>query len=432
MLRFLRMACAATLVAAVGCEASAGGGGRGEGSPGGDGVAGGPPSGPAGACGAAGYYDLDCNPISQVYDISGNPVTMGDYEGTLYDVDGKPVYDTNGKPASWGDGSTSVDLDNCTAAGAEAEVGLQGADIIWIVDNSCSMAAEAAAVQANLNRFATTLVDQGIDVHLVLISSANVDDGMMMQCAAGDWACLAGGFGGFDFGVCIDQPFGSGMCPNDSNPPNFLHLNNSVGSRNALEMLISLYPMYSHMMRPNAVKHFAIITDDESAMDAATFSNNVTNLDPVLFAQWYFHGIYSMTNCADAANIGTVYRQLVAQTGGVEGDLCTQMFDPVFDKLAMGVAEKAEIACDWPIPEPPDGQFLDRNKVNVQYTQPDMTVVSLARIPDGEQCDGREGWFYDDPSDPKTVVSCPASCDIFQTTGGRVDVLFGCDSVLVE
>ena len=92
----------------------------------------------------------------------------------------------------------------------------------------------------------------------------------------------------------------------------------------------------------------------------------------------------------------------------------------------------AEIACDWPIPEPPAGQSLDSEKINVNFTQPDGTVVSLGRIPPGESCDGREGWYYDDDAAPTTVISCPTSCDKFKATGGKVDVLFGCKVVLVQ
>lgn len=433
-----RLSCAVVLVGLVACgEASGGGSGRDDlpvdgagGSIGGTGGLGGP------VTAQPMFFDANGNPVTTVYDMNGNPVMQGSYTGALYDQNGAPVFDRNGLPASWGAGSLTdggLDLDNCAAEGAEAEVGRQGADIIWIVDNSCSMAVEAAAVQANMNAFATSLVDQGIDARIVLISSANVDTSMQVMCAPTDLACnLMNLGGGFDYGVCIDAPFGSGMCPNDSKAPNFLHLNQSVGSRNALQMAIDLYPQYAGTLRPNSVKHFAVISDDVSDMTAADFTTRVNALDPVMFNNWVFHGIYSKTQCVDAAGIGTVYEQLVTQTMGVGGDLCLQQFDGVFAAMATDVAEKADIACDWPIPEPPQGQFLDLDKVNVEYTTPDGNKVGLARIPDGEDCDGREGWHYDDPASPTQVISCPTSCDGFQVTGGAVDVLFGCDSVLVE
>jgi hypothetical protein len=321
----------------------------------------------------------------------------------------------------------------CVATGAEAEVGREPADIVWLVDNSCSMAVEAVAVQTNMNRFAQQLVDNGIDVNLVLISSANTAYQMNAACPPDDILCaitmLVSAF--TDFGVCIGAPFGSGMCPNDSLAPNFLHLPYPVGSTNGLQMALDLYPEYAHMMRPNASKHFAIITDDDSDIGAAAFSQGVAALDPNLFASWRYHAIYSFTQCPDAAEVGTVHQELVTQTGGVAGDLCTQMFDPVFDELATQVVSNAGIACDWPIPPPPAGQSLDSSKINVNFTTPDGTLVELGRIPQGQACDGREGWFYDDDTAPTTVISCPASCDKFKASGGKVDVLFGCTTVPV-
>jgi hypothetical protein len=323
--------------------------------------------------------------------------------------------------------------DDCTATGAEAEVGREAADIIWVVDNSGSMAVEAAAVQDNMNRFATSLIDEGIDVHLALISSSQMAD-MAMACPPLDFVCLLAFIAsGFNFGVCIDAPFGSGMCPADSNPPNFLHLDIPVGSSNGLQLAMDQYPQYASILRPNTKKHFVIITDDESDVPAATFTTWADGLDPALFGGgWFFHGVYSMTMCPDAAQVGTVYEQLVTQTAGVSGDLCLQEFDPVFDALAAGVVQQAEIACDWPIPQPPPGQTLNKELVNVQYTQPDGTVVSLSKIPEGEQCDGREGWHYDNEETPTQVLSCPAACERFRTAGGRVDVLFGCNTHVLE
>jgi hypothetical protein len=337
-------------------------------------------------------------------------------------------------PQSGGVGGEQPPGDECAATAAEAEVGREPADIVWLVDNSCSMAIEAVAVQTNMNRFAQKLLDSGIDVHLVLISSANTSYQMNTACPPDDFVCSIGMLvGAFtDFGVCIDAPFGSGTCPDDSLAPNYLHLATPVGSTNGLQMALDLYPQYASMMRPNASKHFAIVTDDTSDISAAAFTEGVNALDPTLFAEWRYHGIFSFTDCPDAAEVGTIHQELVTQTNGIAGDLCTQQFDPVFDELAMNVVSNAEVACDWPIPPPPMGRSLDVEKINVKFTQPDGTVVDLGRIPMGEECDGREGWHYDDDAAPTTVVSCPASCDRFRSGGGKVDVLFGCRTVVVE
>jgi len=333
-----------------------------------------------------------------------------------------------------GSGGTGViDGDgSCAAQGAEAEVGRQGTDIVWVVDNSCSMAVEAAAVQANMNRFTQLLSDRGIDVNLTLISSSQVGD-PNMACPAGDFVCLLNTLiAGFNFGVCISAPFGSGNCPADSKPPNYLHIDFPVGSNNGLQLMLDNYASYASMLRPTTSKHFVIVTDDNADIGSAQFMQQMTAKDPTLLADFDFHGIFAQTQCIDAAQVGTVYQELVDQTGGVASDLCTQVFDPVFDQLAMDVAMKADFACDWPIPAAPAGQTLDPNLVNVQFTPPGGSVVSLGKIPSGEDCAGREGWFYDDDSAPTTVHACPASCDIFRDGGGKVDVLFGCNTVVVE
>jgi hypothetical protein len=324
--------------------------------------------------------------------------------------------------------------DDCVATGAEATIGREPADMVWVVDNSCSMAQEAVAVQTNMNRFAQALFDQGIDVHMVLLSSANIAYQTNPACAPLDFVCALGNLaaGGLDFGVCVSAPFGSGNCPDDSKMPNFLHLPVNVDSVRGLSIILDNYPQYASMMRPNASKHFAIVTDDQSIMDAATFTAGVGALDPTLFAAWRFHGIFSFTQCPSAATVGTVYQELATQTGGVAADLCLQDFDPVFDALAKDVVMNADIACDWAIPTPPTGQTLDPDKVNVNFTQPDGVVVPLGRIPPGEMCNGREGWYYDDDSKPMKVISCPMSCDRFKAAGGKVDVLFGCSSHLVN
>jgi len=360
----------------------------------------------------------------------GNAAGMGSGIGGAGGVAGQIIPPTT----QGGTGGAPPSNEECAATAAEAVVGREPADIVWLVDNSCSMAVEAVAVQTNMNRFAQKLVDSGIDVHLVLISSANTSYQMNTACPPDDFVCSIGMLvGAFtDFGVCIGAPFGSGMCPADSLAPNFLHLAYPVGSTNGLQMALDLYPEYASMMRPNASKHFAIITDDTSDISAAAFTQGVNALDPTLFAEWRYHGIYSFTDCPDAAEVGTVHQELVAQTMGVAGDLCLQQFDPVFDELAMNVVSNAEVACDWPIPAPPMGRSLDIEKINVKFTQPDGTVVDLGRIPVGETCDGREGWHYDDDASPTTVVSCPASCDRFRSGGGKVDVLFGCRTVVVQ
>ena len=230
-------------------------------------------------------------------------------------------------------GANAPDAGSSDAGACAADA----ADLIWMLDNSCSMAVEAAAVQQGINAFATELADRGVDANLVLISSTNVIPDSM--CAPNDFQCEIDRLvNSGAAGVCIDAPFGSGMCPDDSQPPHFLHLDVQVGSQDALQIALAQYPSYAHMLRPGVPKHFAVVTDDDSMMDAATFSDELSALGSGAFDAWTFHGLYAHSLCPDAAAIGTVYDDLTAQTIGVRGDLCLQDFPPVFDEIADAVS----------------------------------------------------------------------------------------------
>jgi hypothetical protein len=238
------------------------------------------------------------------------------------------------------DGGAAADAGVLDAATCDSGA----ADVIWVLDNSASMLVEAAAVQENMNAFATALAARRVEVSLVLISSTRVVGGNG-TCDPNDLVCQLENLGTGPVGVCIDAPFGSGMCPDDSRPPHFLHLDVEVGSTDALQIILDQYPSYAHMMRPGVPKHFTVVSDDDSAMDAETFSSEVAALDATLFDAWTFHGIYSMSQCPNAAAIGTVYDQLVEQTMGARGDLCSQDFPPVFDAIVDSVSGGAASTC---------------------------------------------------------------------------------------
>src|SRR5262249_2031158 len=65
----------------------------------------------------------------------------------------------------------------------------------------------------------------------------------------------------------------------------------------------------------------------------------------------------------------------------------------------------------YAIPDPMNGEKLDRNKVNVQITHDGM-VDKIGQVPDMASCAqfGGKGWYYDNPADPKSVKFCSATC----------------------
>lgn len=342
---------------------------------------------------------------------AGAPSTTTGSGGGLIELDGGNA----GGGSSVGGG--------CAAVSQTATNQIAPVDIIWAIDTSDSMVGELQATQDNMNMFASTILSSGIDVHVVLIAKAgHPDDGNIFNP---------------DPGICIGPPLGLASCPGDSNPPAFLHVNNGVGSNNALNKFIDNYQQYKGALRQNAVKYFAVVTDDEASdgpnNSAAAFINSVDNLDPGYFDTWKFFGVYCTGNCGvflACADTGDVYNDLVAQKGGIAGDLCggnSNGFASVFAALAQTVVQGAQLDCKWDIPEPPVGQVFDKNLVNVNYTPSNGAPGAIYHVTTLADCGPQGGWYYDDDANPTAILVCPTTCAAIQSdSGGKIDILFGC------
>ncbi len=218
----------------------------------------------------------------------------------------------------------------CAETESIAEEGLAPADIIIAVDTSGSMDAEAQWTQDNMNVFVQAITGSGIDAHVVMISSTD---------------------------ICVPGPLGSGQCPADEKLPNYRHIQQGVGSTNAFEKILQTYPQWKDSLRANATKTVAVISDDDSSMDKNTFVSQLLALDStfngfkfdaiVASAPPYFNPCLFLS-----ADKGEEYIELVAQTGGVYGDLCLQNFAPVFQDMATAVITSSKVSCVYDIPVP--------------------------------------------------------------------------------
>lgn len=299
--------------------------------------------------------------------------------------------------------------EECAAYTEAAENKKLPADIIVVVDNSGSMDFEAAAVQANLNAFSQQIIDSGIDVHVILMSS----------------------YPGEGNGICIDPPLGIGGCPDtDTNFPVFVHLPEQISSNDALEQIIAQQAGWSPSLRPEAPLHFVIVTDDESDLGANEFDQQLKAFNPD-YADYKLHGIVCTTECDETAAIGDQYIALGQLTGGIISDLCLQDFQPVFDQLATEVVAGAEIACEWAVPEPPEGEDFDPMKVNVEFDDGMGGGFEIGYVESAADCPNVvDGWYYDDPVAPTQIFACPQTCQKMQGIDtGSIQITLGCDTV---
>lgn len=315
-----------------------------------------------------------------------------------------------------------------TEASAVDTTVVQPADIIIAIDTSRSMDAEAEFVQSYMNEFSQQIIDSGIDVRVILIANptggSDSDDRDDRRGRRND-----------DIGLCIDAPLGSGSCPEDTNLPTYLHVDTTVGSNDGLNVIIETFDEWRDQLRPEASKSLVIVTDDDATDgpndSADEFIENFGTLDPQLLGEWTFSGIFCGMDCDEAAAIGTVYRDLVAATNGVAGELCLQDFQPVFDRLAEEIITNAgsEIACEWEFPVPPEGKTFSSDLVEVRRTRANGDSVTLTRVAGEGECTDA-AWYYDDPVSPSKIFACEQTCEAIQgDVGGRIDVVFGCEVI---
>lgn len=335
-------------------------------------------------------------------------------------------------------GSGGVDKDAaCAAVSSEATAKLQPADILIAVDTSGSMDQEIQEVQNHLNDFASIITNSGVDAHVILVADAT---------------------------MCIPSPLGSGQCGGaDEKLPAYRHVVQGVASTDALQVILDTYPQWKDSLRPDALKIIAVVSDDNSTLGAVDFKNQlfakdatfqgfkfdaiVSLIDPSAIeftcVSCALQGMFSCANCAEKccdkglgctplpADKGQVYIDLVQQTGGIIGDLCIQDFGPVFQDMATGVVQSAQLSCDYAIPTPPQGETLDPGKVNVNYTPSGQMAMPILHVATPADCGVQGGWYYDDPNAPTKILMCPTTCDTLKgDSTGKVDVLFGCETVI--
>ncbi len=119
----------------------------------------------------------------------------------------------------------------------------------------------------------------------------------------------------------------------------------------------------------------------------------------------------------------------IAVGGGTTAPIMVPTGNPAATSAALraaaGQIKASQLGCDYTLPSPPAGQTLDVNAVNVNFTPGGGT---LSTLPYSADCANPAGWHYDDPAKPAHIVMCEAACSTLRsdTTGGKVDIIFGC------
>lgn len=341
--------------------------------------------------------------------------------------------------ATGGPEPSSTMPNRCAGLRAEADVRLLPVDIVWAIDTSGSMVSSFPAIQQALNRFAQVIEAAGIDVHIVLVSGAN---------------------------FCVPPPLGSGECGStfrgpgggprvafgmpdsapDSRTPRFLHLDVSFGFGLGMGVLLDSFPYFKHMLRPDARTHLVLTEDGPPAVTPQAVVDHVEGRASATLTEAWAPGltpgtwVFSGVICPPGSLCGLIPPEttiaLIDMTGGVLADLNqagvpgADPFSALLEELATQVTVGAELSCEYDIPNPPEGETFDHEKVNVLVGTKagQMELVPRAR----SACDGTVSWNYDDEAAPTKVVLCPAACDHVRSQAeATLAVEFGCETELV-
>ncbi|WP_050435152.1 hypothetical protein [Chondromyces crocatus] len=345
----------------------------------------------------------------------------------------------------------------CATAVEEAEAVPLPVDIIWMVDNSSSMAPAVTQIKQGLNAFAALIAAKSLDYRVIMLSlRGKTQSGNLHP-------------------ICIPQPLaGNDDC---GNSPRFFHSSMNIYSTQPLEQILGTLAQtdgyqqgqarggepWAGQLRPEATKTFVVVTDDNARLSADNFENFAGGKNPYnnnqlppgilrpswngLFDDYVFSAIYGWgapndpstkckySNLTEPPSSGPTYTTLVAKTGGVRAKICDGQaaWGPFFDAVADAVIETAKLSCELAIPTPSSGT-IDPAKVNVAFTSgSDQTLIN--HVPTAADCGTSAAWYYDDPVHPTKVILCPQACDDAQDAigpnkPGKIEVLFGCATIV--
>ncbi len=387
----------------------------------------------------------------------------------------------NGGGASGGQGGGFTDggggsggEEPCAQDSSEGTIVNQPVDIIFVIDNSGSMSDEIEEVEEQINLNFANIINSAVPA---------IDYRVIMVAAFGDsnnqQICVGAPLGGI---ADVDMDGHCDTIPNEPvNTANFFHHSVEIGSHDALCQLIEqlstgdefgLQPTgYASVLRPEAFKFFAVITDDnvscngngfdfddgnsvaEGQTVATAWDTTIRTAAPAQFGapdmerRYSYWSIVAMAplnpSAADpygsphgpmdpvitdectpsAVNPGTGYQALSVMTDGYRFPTCGLDYTDIFTLMAQGVIAGASVPCEFALPEPPMGQTLDLATVQVRYTNGNMAVTTFDQVPTAADCTPSSFYIADDK-----IILCPAACTLVQSDPDAIiDILYGCE-----
>ena len=121
---------------------------------------------------------------------------------------------------------------------------------------------------------------------------------------------------------------------------------------------------------------------------------------------------------------------LIAQEGGTDQALIVSGGPNTGQEFldALNIVRGA-VSCKFQIPVPATGT-PDPGQVNIGWTPEGGELEVFPGVGSASNCQGGNGWYYDNPADPSRIILCPAACDVVENSKGVVEVVLGCQTVV--
>jgi hypothetical protein len=278
--------------------------------------------------------------------------------------------------------------DECAQVTAVGDPAFAPVDVIWAIDTSGSMDEETSLIESQLHEFVGFIVDSGLNVRVVVIGADT---------------------------VCVPAPLSTGVCP-DVDTERYRHVRQIIGSHDAFEIVSATLTLYRDFLRPDAIPHFVVVSDDESEREAAWFRDEMSDHRLPFFV---FHAIVSLEKTigafgategctgvhGDAEAAGDRYIVMSEITGGTASSICEPDWSPIFDAIATNVIARATLPCVYAIPALGPGLVIVYDEVDVR-----INGVLLTHHDDEAGCATAPGWYYNDNSAPERVILCSSFC----------------------
>lgn len=178
-----------------------------------------------------------------------------------------------------------------------------------------------------------------------------------------------------------------------------------------------------------------VLATDGQPNDCNSSVNSVSQVAASAFAQTpplptYVLGIGPSTGNLDAiaAAGGTRSAYMVTASGS---DQLLQALNAIRTQTQTQTGTK--IACSQKIPPSSSTRPLDYDAAEVTTTV-GMTTLRPPKVANAAACGTTDGWYFDDPAMPTTVIFCPATCNALSPEAGksRISVSIPCKAPPIE